>query len=94
MNRNELIAEMAKLSKLTKADCEKALKAFIEAVHHAVASSDDVRIIGHGTYTFIERKATKARNPRTGDVINVPATKSPKFKPGKEFKDRVNKKKK
>lgn len=94
MNRNELLAAMAKLSKLTKSDCEKALKAFIEAVHHAVATGEDVRLIGHGTYTFIERKATKARNPRTGQVIDVAATKSPKFKAGKEFKDRVNKKRK
>jgi len=94
VNRNELLAAMAKLSKLTKSDCEKALKAFIEAVHHAVATGEDVRLIGHGTYTFIERKATKARNPRTGQVIDVAATKSPKFKAGKEFKDRVNKKRK
>jgi DNA-binding protein HU-beta len=94
VNRNELLAGMAKLSKLTKADCEKALKSFIEVVHHTVATGEDVRLIGHGTYTHVVRKATKARNPRTGDVINVAATTSPKFKAGKEFKDQVNKKKK
>lgn len=93
MNRNELLAAMAKLSKLTKSDCEKALKSFIEAVHVAVSKGDDVRLIGHGTYTHVKRKATKARNPRTGQVIDVAATTSPKFKPGKEFKDHVNKKK-
>ena len=94
MNKNELINAMSEHSGLTKADCLKALNAFVESVQHALSKDDDVRLIGHGTYSVLKRKATKARNPRTGQEIDVPATNVPKFKPGKEFKDAVNKKRK
>ena len=90
MNKNELISQMAELSGLTKADCTKALNAYILAVHDALAADEDVRLIGLGTYSVLKRKATKARNPRTGQEIDVAATNVPKFKPGKEFKERVN----
>jgi DNA-binding protein HU-beta len=92
MNKNELVTEMARLSGLSKTDSTKALDAFVEAVHASVARGDEVRLIGHGTYSHVDRKETTARSPRDGKVINVPATRVPKFKPGKDFKDAVSRK--
>jgi DNA-binding protein HU-beta len=94
VNKNELISEMAKLSGLTKADCDRALGAALQSIEHALAKGDSVRLIGHGTYSVLNRKATVARNPRDGSTINVPASRVPKFKAGKQLKDTVNKKSK
>lgn len=55
---------------------------------------DDVRLIGFGTFSVAQRAATEGRNPRTGEKIQIPASKQPKFKPGKELKEAVNGKKK
>ncbi|MGL4741887.1 MAG: HU family DNA-binding protein [Sarcina sp.] len=91
MNKAELIASMADKSKLTKKDAELALKSFIESVQEALESGDKVQLVGFGTFETRERAAREGRNPRTKEVINIPASKAPVFKAGKEFKERVNK---
>jgi DNA-binding protein HU-beta len=93
MNKNELIAAVADSADLTKAKASEAVDAFIEAVSKAMAKGDEVRLVGFGTFATIKRKATEGRNPRTGEVIKIPASNQPKFKPGKALKDAVNKKK-
>jgi len=55
----------------------------------ALASGDSVSLVGFGTFSVSARAARTARNPRTGDAINVPASKAPKFKAGKGLKDAV-----
>lgn len=90
MNKNELIDSMAKLSGLTKEDSGKALDAFISSVKSALKSNDDVRLVGFGTFSVSERAATTGRNPRTGEVIQIKASKQAKFKAGKALKDEVN----
>lgn len=91
MNKSDLIAKMAEKSGLTKKDNEVALKAFIEAVEEALESGDKVQLVGFGTFETRERAARVGRNPRTKEEIQIPASKVPVFKVGKEFKDRVNK---
>lgn len=91
MNKSELITSMAEKSKLTKKDAEAALKAFIETVEETLEKGDKVQLIGFGTFETRERAAREGRNPRTKEVINIPASTVPVFKVGKEFKDRVNK---
>ena len=91
MNKIELITAMAEKSGLTKKDSENALKAFIESVEEALASGDKVQLVGFGTFETRERAAREGRNPRTKEVIQIPATTVPVFKAGKEFKERVNK---
>ncbi|WP_191017054.1 HU family DNA-binding protein [Treponema zioleckii] len=91
MNKSELVDAIAKDTGLTKKDSEAALKSFIENVSKAVESGDDVQLIGFGTFTTATRAERTGRNPSTGKEITIPASKSPKFKPGKAFKDRVNK---
>ncbi len=91
MNKSELITKMAEKSELTKKDTEKALKAFVESVEEALASNDKVQLVGFGTFEVKERAARIGRNPRTREEIQIPASKAPVFKPGKDLKDLVNK---
>lgn len=90
MNKNELIARVAQISGLPKADAARAVDAYVEAVSSTVATGDEVRILGFGTYYSREREASEGRNPRTGEVIRIPRSRQPKFKPGKAFKDACN----
>lgn len=93
MNKNELIAAVAKDADLTKAKAADAVDAFITAVSKAMAKGDEVRLVGFGTFAVVNRKATTGRNPRNGQVIKIAASKQPKFRPGKALKDVVNKRK-
>lgn len=90
MNKNELIAEVADKSDLTKAKAAEALDAFIEIVSKAMAKGDEVRLVGFGTFCTVHRKATEGRNPRTGAVIKIAAANKPKFKAGKQLSEMVN----
>jgi len=91
VNKAELITSMAEKSKLTKKDAELALKALIESVEESLEKGEKVQLVGFGTFEIRERAAREGRNPRTKEVINIPATTVPVFKAGKEFKDKVNK---
>ncbi|MFT6558531.1 MULTISPECIES: HU family DNA-binding protein [Sneathiella] len=90
MNKNDLVAAVAEISGLGKADAGKGVDAVLEAVTKALASGDDVRLVGFGTFSVAERKASEGRNPRTGETIQIAASKQPKFKAGKALKDSVN----
>ncbi len=90
MNKNELIAKVAEGSGLTKGDAGDAVEATLNAVMGALAGGDEVRLVGFGTFSVSERKATTGRNPRTGETIQIAASKNAKFKAGKAFKDQVN----
>ena len=89
MNKTELIDSIAKSADLSKAAAGRALDAFIDAVTGALKSGDTVTLIGFGTFYVGERAARDGRNPRTGEVIQIPAAKSPKFRAGKTLKDAV-----
>ena len=90
MNKNELIADVAERSGLSKADAGRAVEGLISSVESALKSGDDVRIVGFGTFSVSARAATTGRNPRTGETINIPASKQPKFKAGAPLKQAVN----
>lgn len=90
MTKAELVDAIAKSSKLTKVDSEKALSATISAVIGALKKGDAVRLVGFGTFEVTKRAARKGRNPQTGKEIQIKASKSPKFKAGKTFKEAVN----
>lgn len=94
MNKSELVSAISEKADLTKAKAAEALDAFIDIVSDALASNDEIRIVGFGTFAVVTRKATEGRNPRTGAVIKIAASKQPKFRPGKALKDQVNKAKK
>ena len=91
LKKNDLIAQVAGTSGLSKSDAGKALDAVLDTITSALASGDEVRIIGFGTFSVSNRAATTGRNPRTGEVIQIAASKQPKFKAGSPLKDAVNK---
>lgn len=91
MNKSELITSMAEKSKLTKKDAEIVLKAFIETVEETLETGEKVQLVGFGTFETRKRAARIGRNPKTKEEIQIPESTVPVFKPGKEFKERVNK---
>lgn len=90
MNKSELVAKAAELSGLTKADAEKAVDGVFEVIAAALKSGDEVRLVGFGSFSVSERAASEGRNPRTGEKIQIAASKQPKFSAGKGLKEAVN----
>ena len=90
MNKTELVAAIAEKTDLSKADSERALKAFIETVEGALKKGDKVQLVGFGTFEVKKQAARTGHNPRTGEKLKIKASKTPKFKAGKAFKDAVN----
>ena len=90
MNKNDLIADVAERTGMSKAGAGQAVEATVDAITSALKSGQEVKIIGFGNFSVTQRAASKGRNPRTGAVIDIPASKSPKFRAGKGLKDAVN----
>ncbi len=91
MKKTELIAAIAEQSGLSKKDAEKALSATLDTIVNAVAAGDKIQLTGFGTFEQRQRNARTGVDPRTGNSIEIPASKVPAFKAGKAFKDVVNK---
>jgi DNA-binding protein HU-beta len=89
MNKSELIDAIAKASKLTKADAERALNATVASITKALKGGDKVQLIGFGTFEVRKRAARMGRNPKTGKELKIAATKVPAFSAGKTLKDAV-----
>ena len=87
MNKAELIEHVAKRTGLTKKDASMAVDATLEAIKKNVKRG--VQLVGFGSFTVTKRKARKGRNPQTGATIHIPASKTVRFRPGKELKDRL-----
>jgi len=90
MNKAELISKIAEKSNLTKADSGRALDATISAITESLTNAEPVTLIGFGTFEVRDRAARTGRNPRTGEKIQIKASKNPAFKAGKALKDAVN----
>jgi len=91
MNKAELISAIASKAGMSKASAKKALDAFMETVTEALADGDRVSLVGFGTWKVAMRQARKGRNPRTKEVITIPAKKVVKFVAGANLSDRVAK---
>ena len=89
MNKMELVAAMAGKSGLPKKDCEAALGALTEVVTDALKAEDKVQLVGFGSFEVKKRAARAGRNPRTKELVEIPAAKLPVFKPGKALKDAI-----
>ena len=90
MNKNELISSVAGSSGLSKADASKAVDSVFESIASTLAGGGEVRLVGFGTFSVANRAASMGRNPRTGERIQIAASKQPKFKAGKALKGVVN----
>ncbi|ASS65119.1 HU family DNA-binding protein [Paenibacillus sp. D51F] len=90
MNKTDLIAKVSELTELSKKDATKAVDAVFDAISDALQAGDKVQLVGFGNFEVRERQARKGRNPQTGEEIEIPASKTPAFKPGKSLKDLVS----
>lgn len=90
MTKAELVASIAEKSGLNKTQAKEALDAFIDAVTAAVKTGDEVRIVGFGSFVPVTREAGTARNPRTGQTVERPASKTVRFRPGEGLKSALN----
>ena len=90
MTKADLVNSIAEKAGLNKAEAEKALKAFTDAVTDALKAGEKVSLVGFGTFSVGERAARTGQNPQTGAKIEIPAAKVPKFKAGKALKDGIN----
>lgn len=89
MNKQQLIANVAEKSELTKKDAEKAVNAVVASIEEALSQGDRVQLVGFGTFEIRERAARKGRNPQTGEEISIAAAKVPVFKAGKALRSAV-----
>ena len=90
MNKAELIDAVAEGADISKADATRAVDTVVEQITKALKGGDQVTLIGFGTFAVKDRAARTGRNPRTGEPLNIPASKVPGFKAGKALKDAVN----
>ena len=90
MNKADLIESIANSADLSKASAGRALAATIESITKALKKGDTITLVGFGTFSVRHRKARMGRNPRTGEEIQIKASKVPGFKPGKALKDAIN----
>lgn len=90
MNKTDLINAVAEKSELSKKDAAKAVDAVFESITNTLKEGGKVQLVGFGSFEVRERAARKGRNPQTGEEIEIPASKNPAFKPGKQLKEAVN----
>ena len=90
MNKSELVDSIAEKSGLNQTQAADALNAMMESVGEALENNDTISLVGFGTFSVKDRKARTGRNPKTGDELQIPASRVPHFKAGKGLKDRLN----
>ncbi len=90
MNKSELIEAIAQAADISKAAAERALDGTVAAITTSLKKGDMVTLVGFGTFHVGDRAARSGRNPRTGETIQIKASRVPKFRAGKALKDAVN----
>nr|WP_269667600.1 HU family DNA-binding protein [Thioalkalivibrio paradoxus] len=90
MNKSELIDAIAERADVPKAQAGRVIDALTDVVGDELADGSQVSLVGFGTFVVRERPARSGRNPRTGEAIQIAASRTPSFKAGKALKDRVN----
>lgn len=91
MNKTELVAAVAAKTELSKKNAEKAVAAVLDTVAETLAAGEKVQLVGFGTFELREREARTAKNPRTGETVEVAASRVPAFKAGQALKTKVAK---
>ena len=90
MTTAELVSAIAEKAGLNKNQARDALEALLSSVTDSLKSGNDVRLVGFGTFKAVDRKAGTARNPRTGETVNRPASKTARFQVGEALKGALN----
>ena len=87
MTKSELVAELAAMSNVTKADAERVLNSFIDIAKKTLKEEGGLALSGFGSFVVTKREARKGRNPQTGEPIDIKASKAVRFRAGKALKD-------
>ena len=90
MNKQDLVASVAERTGRARGDAGRAVEAVFDAIAASLASGEEVRLVGFGSFVVTRRKASTGRNPRTGEPMDIKASVVPKFRVGKGLKDAVN----
>ena len=90
MNKDDLISKVASSIGISKSEAAKSVDAVFSSITNSLKEGNEVRLVGFGTFLITNRAATTGRNPRTGESIEIPAKKVPKFRAGKALKETVN----
>jgi DNA-binding protein HU-beta len=90
MNRQEMISVLASKTGKPKSECEQSINTVIATIAEALERGEDVALPGFGTFTISERAARQGRNPKTGETIEIAASRVPTFKAGSKLKSAVN----
>ena len=90
MNRKELVDELATRTGCSKADAERGLSAMLDIISDTLKTGESLSLVGFGTFEVRSRAARTGRNPKTGEVLKIKASKVPAFKPGATLKAAVN----
>ncbi len=90
MNKSDISDRLADRLGLSKAVAKNAVDGVFEAIGEALAKGEEVRLAGFGTFAARSRAARTGRNPQTGEVLSIPASKTPSFRAGKPLRDAVN----
>ena len=90
MNKNDLVKSVADATDMSSAAAAQAVEGVFDSIKNSLKGGEEVRLVGFGSFSVVQRKATPGRNPRTGEAINIPASNQPKFKAGKALKEAVN----
>ena len=90
MNKNDLVSAITSTSGTGKGDAARVVDAWCNAITDALSRGEEIRLTGFGRFSVANRSARVGRNPRTGEPINIPASRQPKFKAGKQLKNAVN----
>ena len=93
MNKAQFIEKLSQKTDFTKADTECLLDATLELIEKSVSKGEEIKFVGFGTFDRLTKKSRTGRNPKTGQSLIIPETKVPRFRPGKDFKTLVDKKK-
>ncbi|MDD5639319.1 MAG: HU family DNA-binding protein [Candidatus Pacebacteria bacterium] len=89
MTKEDIVEAVVKATAMTKKDAAETLNIILDEITKTLAKGGEVTLTGFGTFRVGKRAARKGRNPKTGEEIQIPASKSPKFKAGKSLKDAV-----
>lgn len=89
MTKVEIIEKMAKDADVSKSAAQRALDSFVDSIKKTLKKGSKVTLVGFGTFSVAKRAARKGRNPQTGETIKIKASKTPRFKAGKAFKDSI-----
>ncbi len=90
MNKNDLSAAVAASTGTSKSDAASIIDSVFDTIAGGLKSGDSVQLVGFGSFSVADRAAREGRNPRTGETLQIAASKQPKFKAGKALKDALN----